>query len=121
MSNIPVNNVEDSSENPVIQQSDGASTNPLVRVRNLAKALDNDEFATTTELVHRFRQEKALIAELPSVFEGALEGILERLESTAMFNEEACSFSQTDMFAALSVWVEKAESYLLKQLGVNLD
>lgn len=97
------------------------TTNPISRVRALAKALENDEFATTTELVHRFRQEKALLAELPSVFEGALEGILERLESTAMFNEEACSFSQTDMFAALSVWVEKAESYLLKQLGVDLE
>ncbi len=108
-------------ENPTENSSENPSSNPLSRVRSLSKALENEEFSTTTELVHRFRQEKALLAELPSVFEGALEGILERLESTAMFNEEACSFSQTDMFAALSVWVEKAESYLLKQLGVDLD
>lgn len=91
---------------------------PLVRIKSLTDAIENEEFSTTNELVFRFRQEKALLAELPSVFEGALESILERLESTAMFSEEACSFSQTDLMAALSVWLEKAQSYLRKQLGV---
>ena len=91
---------------------------PLLRLKKLVDLLENNEFETTTALIFAFRQEKALLAELPSVFEGALESILERIESTAMFSEESCSFSQSDMLAALSIWIEKATSYLRKQMGV---
>lgn len=90
----------------------------LVRLKELSSLLENSEFETTNALIKRFRSEKLLLAQLPTVFEGALESILERLESTAMFSEEACSFSQTDMVAALNVWLEKAESYLRKQMGI---
>lgn len=92
--------------------------NHLTRLKELTSLIENSGFETTQALVARFRSEKALLNELPSVFEGALESILERLESTAMFSEEACSFSQTDMVAALNVWLEKAESYLRKQMGL---
>ena len=91
---------------------------PLSRIKKLSNALEANDFESIAALVHMFRQEKPLLAELPSVFEGALESILERLESTAMFDVEACSFSQTDLFAALNVWCEKADSYLRKQMGV---
>ncbi|MFN4329844.1 MAG: hypothetical protein ACK4FF_13310 [Limnobacter sp.] len=92
---------------------------PLLRIKNLAAALDEERFETISSLVHAFRQEKALLAELPSVFEAALETILERLESSAMFSGESCSFSHSDMLAALSVWLDKARSYLEKQLGIQ--
>lgn len=92
--------------------------NHIARLKELSELLESSSFETTTALVERFRAEKPLLNELPSVFEGALESILERLESTAMFSEEACSFSQTDMVAALNVWLEKAESYLRKQMGL---
>ncbi|HEX4879723.1 MAG TPA: hypothetical protein VFV39_07760 [Limnobacter sp.] len=92
---------------------------PLLRIKNLSDSLENNEFETSTALVEAFRREKDLLAELPAVFEGALESILERLESSAMFSGESCSFSQSDMVAALTVWLDKARSYLEKQLGVD--
>lgn len=91
----------------------------LVRLKELENLLEGPQIPPSRELVSHFRQDKELLAELPAVFEGALESILERLESTAMFSEEACSFSQADLVASLSVWVEKAQSYTRKQLGVQ--
>ncbi|HEY1058587.1 MAG TPA: hypothetical protein VGE55_07645 [Limnobacter sp.] len=92
---------------------------PLARIQFLNKQLEDEAFDTTTALITAFRSEKALLAELPAVFEGALESILERLESVAMFSGESCSFSQSDLLAALSIWLEKARSYLEKQLGIE--
>lgn len=93
-------------------------TDPLQRVAFLNQSLENEGFESTDALVKAFRHEKALLAELPAVFEAALETILERMESTAMFSEETCSFSQNDMLIALSIWLEKTKSYLEKQLGI---
>jgi hypothetical protein len=91
---------------------------PLLRIKKLGESLENSEFANTGELVFAFRQEKDLLRDLPAVFEGALESILERLESTALFEGESCSFSQSDLLAALTVWLEKARSYLERQMGI---
>lgn len=92
---------------------------PLLRIKKLTEALENEEFQNAGELVFAFRQEKDLLHELPAVFEGALESILERLESTATFTEESCSFSQSDFLAALNIWLEKSRSYLEKQSGLQ--
>lgn len=91
---------------------------PLLRIKKLSDSLENNEFENTGALIFAFRQEKDLLRDLPAVFEGALESILERLESTAMFGGESCSFSQSDLLAALTIWLEKAKSYLEKQLGI---
>lgn len=91
---------------------------PLKRIQHLHQALDDNSFETVSALIAGFRAERALLGELPAVFEGALESILERLESMALFSEESCSFSQSDMLAALSIWLEKARSYLEKQAGL---
>lgn len=90
---------------------------PLKQIARLAKLLEENAYADSKQLIDEFRSEKSLLAELPAVFEGALESILERMESTALFSEESCSFSKADMIAALTVWVEKAKSYLEKQAG----
>lgn len=92
---------------------------PLLRIKRLSDSLENNTFDSTTALVHAFRAEKDLLRDLPAVFEGALDSILERLESTAMFAGESCSFSQSDLLAALSIWLEKARSYLEKQMGIQ--
>lgn len=95
------------------------AVDPLKRIKTLADALEQEGFGSVAELITAFRAEKSLLAELPSVFEAALESILERMESTALFAEESCSFSHGDMLAALSIWLEKARSYLEKQLGIT--
>lgn len=65
-----------------------------------------------SSVVPRFRAQKALLDRLPAPFAPALEGILERIEAGALFTEESCSFSQSDLVAALHVWLQKADSRL---------
>jgi len=42
-----------------------------------------------------------------------LLGLLDRLESSALFSEESCSFSQKDLLDNLQVWVDKARGQLV--------
>ncbi|MFT3812684.1 MAG: hypothetical protein QM740_04840 [Acidovorax sp.] len=55
-----------------------------------------------------------LLAALPPRFEEVLLGLLDRLESSALFAEESCSFSQKDLLASLQMWLDKAQEKLPK-------
>lgn len=58
------------------------------------------------------RTQDALLAALPPRYGEVLLQLLDRLESSALFSEESCSFSQTDLLANLQVWLEKAGGQL---------
>ena len=62
----------------------------------------------TTELTDAARGASDLLSSLPPKFEDVLHNILDRLESSALFTEESCSFSQTGLLENLGVWIEKA-------------
>lgn len=47
---------------------------------------------------------------LPQRYHEVLERILTQLESSALFSEESCSFSQTDIVNALGDWLAKARA-----------
>jgi hypothetical protein len=47
---------------------------------------------------------------LPQRYVDVLERVLNQLESAALFTEESCSISQTDMVAALADWLKRARS-----------
>lgn len=47
---------------------------------------------------------------LPPRYHEVLERILTQLESSALFSEESCSFSQTDIVNALGEWLAKARA-----------
>jgi len=64
------------------------------------------------ELAQALRGEAALLARLPPRYTEALEEILVRLESAALFSEESCSFSQRDLIEALEAWLTKAQQQL---------
>lgn len=49
---------------------------------------------------------------LPPRFGEVLADLLDRLESSAMFSGESCSFSQEDLLAALQAWIDKARERL---------
>jgi hypothetical protein len=53
-----------------------------------------------------------LACSLPPQFKEVLQNILNRLESSALFTEESCSFSQTGLLENLAMWINKAESRL---------
>ena len=58
------------------------------------------------------RQQTTLLAALPPRYGEVLLNLLDRLESSALFSEESCSFSQKDLVANLTMWVEKAQGTL---------
>jgi hypothetical protein len=54
------------------------------------------------------RGQSALLAALPEKFSEVLHQLMDRLESSALFSEESCSFSQRDLIDSLQMWADKA-------------
>lgn len=54
------------------------------------------------------RAHTELLAALPPRYTEVLLNLLDRLESSALFAEESCSFSQTDLLDSLQLWLDKA-------------
>lgn len=48
------------------------------------------------------------LAALPPRYTEVFYGLMDRLESSALFTDESCSFSQTDLLDSLAMWAEKA-------------
>jgi hypothetical protein len=69
-----------------------------------------------TELTNAARAALVLASSLPPQFGEVLNNILDRLESSALFTEESCSFSQTGLLENLEVWIQKAEARLNKNM-----
>ena len=53
-----------------------------------------------------------LPAALPPKFGEVLANLTDRIESSALFDGESCSFSQSDLLEALEVWARKAQERL---------
>ena len=60
-------------------------------------------------------QTSALLAALPPAFTTVWSDLLNRLESGAMFNEDSCSFSQSQVLDSMALWLDKAEARLSAQ------
>ena len=89
-------------------------------------AAENDQLTTLQDALARFREgstsasslselaraQHALLAALPPRYAEVLHGLLDRLESSALFSEESCSFSQKDLVDNLQMWVDKARQAL---------
>ena len=53
-----------------------------------------------------------LLAALPPRYAEVWLGLLDRLESSALFSEESCSFSQSALLDNLQAWLQKAREKL---------
>ncbi|QMV75547.1 hypothetical protein HS961_00060 [Comamonas piscis] len=53
-----------------------------------------------------------LLGALPPQFQEVLLQLLDRLESSALFDEESCSFSRKDLVDSLRLWLKKADAKL---------
>ncbi|QTN28069.1 hypothetical protein HZ993_22965 [Rhodoferax sp. AJA081-3] len=58
------------------------------------------------------RAQTILLDTLPPRYGEVLLGLMDRLESSALFSEESCSFSQQGLLDNLQVWVDKARGEL---------
>ena len=65
-------------------------------------------------LSQQARAATGLLQALPPRYGEVLFNLLDRLESSALFTEESCSFSQKDLTDNLLLWVEKARIQLEK-------
>jgi hypothetical protein len=68
---------------------------------------------SVTALSDEARASTELLAALPPRYSEVLLNLLDRLESSALFSEESCSFSQKDLLDNLQVWADKARGQLV--------
>ena len=67
------------------------------------------------EFIALWRGSAGLREALPERYQIVLDDLLARLESTALFSEESCSFSRSDLLNSLRLWLDKAG----KNLGLQ--
>lgn len=58
------------------------------------------------------RSQHALLDALGPRYREVLLQLMDRLESSALFSEESCSFSQQGLLDNLQIWLEKASAQL---------
>ncbi|MEG0940241.1 MAG: hypothetical protein RSE32_01055 [Comamonas sp.] len=63
-------------------------------------------------LSQQARAATALLQTLPPRYSEVLFNLLDRLESSALFTEESCSFSQKGLLDNLQMWADKAQGQL---------
>ncbi len=66
----------------------------------------------TRRFVALARDQTELLEQLPPRYAEVLHGLLDRLESSALFDAESCSFSQRDLTDSMRLWLDKAASQL---------
>lgn len=62
------------------------------------------------QLVARWRAAAAAWPGLPPRYAAVLEQLLVPLEASALFSEESCSFSRTDLADSLAQWLQHARA-----------
>jgi hypothetical protein len=62
-----------------------------------------------------------LLAALPPRYTEVLSQLLTRLESSALFTDESCSFSHKDLVDSLQMWLDKARVLLAKNDSSHRD
>ncbi len=58
------------------------------------------------------QSQQDLLSALPPRYADVLGQLLSRLESSALFTEESCSFSRKDLLDSLQMWLDKAAQTL---------
>ena len=89
-------------------------TDALIQLQALEDALLRlqDGSITASALNDQARASQALLTALPERYGPVLLQVLDRLESSALFTEESCSFSQSDLHNHLRQWMAKAHEQL---------
>jgi hypothetical protein len=87
------------------------SASALATLRAALATLRSDAM-TDRAFVQTARSQEALFKALPPKFEEVWLGLVDRLEASALFSEESCSFSQTDLLDNLALVLDKAEAKL---------
>jgi hypothetical protein len=85
----------------------------LALIASAFQQLQRDEIKIAA-FSHLARQQVTLLDALGVRYTDVLHQLLDRLESSALFTEESCSFSQSGMLENLQLWLDKAALQLAK-------
>ncbi len=90
--------------------------NPADQLSNLQNALTQLRAgnAAIASFVQTAQQQQLLMHALPARFSEVLGELLNRLESSALFSDESCSFSQSGLLDNVQIWLDKAALQLQK-------
>ena len=88
------------------------SLSSLASLRQALTDLRNDAMSVNV-CSATARAQDDLLQTLPPAFGPVWHQLLDRLESSALFSEESCSFSQRDLLDSLALWLDKAELRLV--------
>ena len=83
----------------------------LTRLRSALQDIQSGAIHAS-DFVRQARDLDALLVALPPAFSTVWSDLLNRLESGAMFNEDSCSFSQSQVLDSMALWLDKAEARL---------
>lgn len=88
--------------------------NALTELDDLTRSLDAVRAGQlgSAAFCRAARGHDVLLRALPPRYGEVLFGLLDRLESSALFTEESCSFSQRDLLDSLVLWRDKAHAQL---------
>jgi len=88
--------------------------NTLDNMKQALLACENGQLSQRA-LIQKWRSD-ALHLALPERFGEVLGGLLDRMEASALFSEESCSFSQRGLLEGLHLWSDKARAQCLRQV-----
>ena len=92
------------------------SARQLQQLRSGFEQLAHSQISASA-LGQQARAATALLQALPPRYGEVLLNLLDRLESSALFTEESCSFSQKDLLDNLHMWADKAQAQLAANPG----
>jgi hypothetical protein len=84
------------------------SARQLQQLRSGFEQLAHSQISASA-LGQQARAATTLLQALPPRYGEVLLNLLDRLESSALFTEESCSFSQKDLLDNLRLWADKAK------------
>lgn len=82
----------------------------FARMQQTLRACEQGELPIA-QLATQWRADAAALP-LPARYGQVLGDLLDRIEASALFSEESCSFSQKDLLGGLQLWAEKARAQL---------
>ena len=88
-----------------------AALSSLQTLREALAALRSDALSVAA-FCQTARHQAALFGALPPKFEEVWLNVVDRLESSALFSEESCSFSQVNLLDSLAQVLDKAHAKL---------
>jgi hypothetical protein len=72
---------------------------------------------SSNAFVQQARAHTDLLKALPEKYNVVYQDLLDRLESSALFSEESCSFSKHDVLNNLALWASKAQAALTQSIA----